>query len=222
MPNILFPNVPNVAGVPALLRNVSNIGTAVAGALAVVNKYGSLSNFLAPKWGIFQADDLTPVAIADSVVSVDYHQDSRISDFPVEAGSFGSYNKVATPYDARVRLSCGSDPATRAAFLRDIELAVSSTTLYHVVTPDKTYLSANIVAYDYRREQHAGEGLIVADIILREVRQIALSMYSNSNAISADKAAYPSSVSPYSFGQVQAAAPTTTQSALFGPTTSIL
>src|SRR5574337_124086 len=97
MARIPFPNVPNVAGVPALLRNVSNIGMAVTGALAVVAKYGSLSNFLAPKWGIFRADNLTPVVIADSVVSVDYRNESRISDFPVELGSFGSYNKVATP-----------------------------------------------------------------------------------------------------------------------------
>lgn len=220
MPNILFPNVPNVAGVPPLLRKISTIGTAVAGAIAVVNKFGSLSNWLAPKWGIFYADDLTPVLVSDSVVSVDYRNESRISDFPVEAGSFGSFNKVATPYDARVRLSCGSDAASRAAFLQSLELVVASTNLYHVVTPDKTYLSANIVAYDYRREQRAGAGLIVADIVLREVRQIALSMYSNSNAISPDKAAYPSSVSPYNFGQVQAAAPNTTQAALFGPTTS--
>ncbi|WP_048996439.1 phage baseplate protein [Burkholderia multivorans] len=221
MPNILFPNVPNVAGVPPLLRKVSTIGTAVAGAIAVVNKFGSLANWLAPQWGIYD-QNMQPVLVADSVVSVEFHNESRISDFPIESGSFGSYNKVATPYDARVRLSCGRDEASRQAFLATLDAVAASTDLYHIATPDATYYNANIVAYDYRREQRAGAGLIVADVILREVRQIAMSMYSNSNAISADQAKDPGSVSPYSFGQVQAYQPTTTQAALFGPTTPML
>lgn len=217
MPNILFPNVPNVSGVPALLRNVSNIGTAVSGAIAAVEKFGSLANFLAPRWGVFDSNH-NPVAIADSVISLDYRNDFRVSDYPVEQGGFASYNKVATPYEARVRMSCGKDAASRAAFLAAIDAASKSLNLYSVVTPDATYLNATIADYDYRREQHNGAGMIVVDLSLREIRQIALAAYSNSNAISADKTNSVGAVSPFNFGQVQATTPTTTQATLFGPT----
>jgi hypothetical protein len=222
MPNILFPNVPNVAGVPALLRKVSNVGTAVAGAIAVVEKFGSLSNFLAPRWGVYDAS-LNPVAIADSFLGVDYRNDSRISDYPVEQGAFASYNKVATPYEARVRLSCGKDEASRTAFLAAIDVAAKSTNLYSVVTPEATYLSANITNYDYRREVHNGAGLIVVELSLREIRQIAKAAYSSSGAAPIDSSQTSSvgAASPYNFGQVQATAPTSTQSALFGPNTVV-
>ena len=53
------------------------------------------------QWGIFdQSGD--PVITADTIVEVGYRREYRISDFPVEEGSFASYNKVQTPYDVRV------------------------------------------------------------------------------------------------------------------------
>jgi hypothetical protein len=217
MPNILFPNVPNVSGVPPLFRNISNIGTAVSGAIATVEKFGSLANFLAPRWGVYDAS-MNPVAIADSFLGVEYRNESRVSDYPVEQGSFASYNKVATPYDVRVRLSCGQNEVARTAFLTAIDAAFKSLNLYSVVTPDATYLSATIEHYDYRREQHNGAGLLVVDLWLKEIRQIALAMYSNTNAISANQTNSVGAVSPYNFGQVQAASPTATQATLFGPT----
>jgi hypothetical protein len=222
MPLINFPNVPNVAGVPALLRNVSNIGTAVAGAIAAVKSIGSLSNFLAPKWGVFNASDNSPMLDADSFVGIDYRNDSRVSDYPVEQGSFASYNKVATPIEIRVRLSKGGSESDRTAFLVALKKAQASTNLYNVIVPEGAYRGFTLVSYDFRRESHNGAGLIIADLAMREVRQVAVASFSSSNGAAPISASQTSSVgaaSPFSVGQVQASVPTTTQAALFGPNT---
>ena len=70
------------------------------------------------QWGVFSGG--APVITADTVTSLDYKQEWAISDFPVERGAFESYDKVALPYDARVRFAAGGSAANREALLGSI------------------------------------------------------------------------------------------------------
>lgn len=152
----------------------------------------------APRWGIYLGS--APVLIADSVVSLSYKQESRVSDYPQELGAFQAYNKVATPYDSRVKMSCGGTVAARAAFLAKLESIVSpgDLNLYSIVTPEKTYLNANVHRYDYERTAAAGAGRVVAEIWLTEVRVSAAAAFSNTAA--------PSGSAQVNGGQAQAQA----------------
>jgi len=134
----------------------------------------------APRWGIYKGGQ--PVAVTDSVIRVDYTQDTRISTHPVEQGGFAAYNKVGTPYDARVRLVKGGTEAERKAFLDAIEQATASLDLYDVVTPEKTYTSANIQRHQYTRSAQSGVSLIAVDITLTEIRQTAQTAFSRTKA----------------------------------------
>ena len=204
IPKALYPLVPNAPGVPALIRNAVKIADAATlGQFGLSNALDNLIGADPVQWGVFSAGGQA-VAVSDSVVSFDYRNGSRLSDYPVERGAFASYNKVANPFDVKVRMSCGGSEEQRAAFVKALDSAASSLDLYTVWTPEKRYESVNIESVDYRRESSAGAHFIAADLYLREIRQTAAA------AFSAPKTAAAADVK--SQGQVQAAPVTPAQS----------
>lgn len=136
-------NVPNVPGVPALNSySTNNIELLTADAAIVI------SAFL-PVWGIYYNGFpvIWPATVASSVIGsvlapigqvasllgipnllpvfastieFDFDQEWTIGDYPVEQGSFQSYDKVQLPFECRVRMACGGPTSQRAAFLNSI------------------------------------------------------------------------------------------------------
>jgi hypothetical protein len=203
-----YPNVPNNPGVPPVPRNGSNANPATP---PPVSSDGSGNHDIidGPQWGIFNAD-MTPAIIGDSVVSEALVKESKISSYPVEApdtktgqAGFQSYNKVQMPFQARVAISQAGDVATRQAFMDAVDAAYQSLTLYSVVTPEKTYTSANVVHYSFDRDVRQ-TSRIVADIWLEEVRTTATATLSAT--------ANPLSAAQTDTGAVQGNAPTPAQS----------
>ncbi len=201
IPKAQFPNVPQVPGVPALPRSgvLPPVGQAVVGAIEGVlwqtfsrqvvwgiytgtgASQQSLTDQLlanAPRIGVpgytFNPKPVVPglIAQADTVVDFGYHNESNISAFPVQRGSFANYNKVNNPYDVRVRLFKGGNVTDRQVFLSAIEAASKSLDLYSVVTPERTYLNANIVGYELVRRADEGSFSLAVDITLIEIREI--------------------------------------------------
>ena len=142
-------------------------------------------------WGIFDKDN-KPIAIADSVLDMGYKNQYKIANYPIQNGGFVSYNKVASPYEATVRLCKGGNLSAfneavnlfsggklgaslgvnqRYDFLEAIDAASKSLDLFHVVTPEKTYTDCNITGYSYRREQTNGAYMLVVEIDLVEIRR---------------------------------------------------
>jgi hypothetical protein len=128
-----------------------------------------LTGFGGPQWGIFDQYG-NAILEADSVASLGYTRDYQISDYYQEQGAFESYNKVQVPYQAKVGFYIS---ATRTDFLNNVEAAVSSLQLVSVVMPEKSYPSANMMHYDFRREQRQGVTLILVTVWVEEVRIVA-------------------------------------------------
>ena len=154
-------------------------------------------------WGIYNADYEPVLAdvYIDSMIDLKYTNASKISTFPVEEGSFVSYNKVQTPYKAKVRMSVGGNDINIAAFIKQLDALVMDTKLYSIVTPQKTYLNANIEKIDYTRSQNKGVNLIMADIELIEIRQVSPSY--GKVALPPAKAKKPQDVSKKNNGKNQ-------------------
>lgn len=191
IPKSLYPLVPNVAGVPALLRSAAVIlDTLTFGVFGVANILG-----VDPvRWGVFNKNG-DPIATFDNVLSVDVRDSCRISNYPIENGSFKSYNKVENPFDVRIVLTRGGTEAQRAEFIAALGEAKRSLETVSVVTPEVTYESATIEAFDYVRQITDGAGMIKAVLTLVEVRQISAAKFSQPKSISA--------ADPRSTGQVQ-------------------
>lgn len=182
-------------GLPSLPAGLSpTAGTALLGLAGAA----LIGLFLDDYWGIFDQNGI-PLAIVDNVVSVDYQNDSRVTQAPIQDGSFASYNKVANPYDCRVCMSKGGSVLERGAFLAMLEYMAGSTDLFTIITPETIYVNANIESFNYRRESYRGAHLIVADIRLIEVREVT-PQYTDTGTSAAQN---PAASSPTSGGTIQ-------------------
>ena len=128
----------------------------------------TLLGLFAPQWGVFL--DGAPVIIADTVADLEYRQEWTISDYPTEDGAFQSFNKVQVPFQGRVRFLAGGSMAARETLLASIEAIAGDLNLYDIATPERVYVNANVIRYDYRRVAQDGVSLLAVDVSLQEVR----------------------------------------------------
>jgi hypothetical protein len=166
-----FPNLP---GIPPLALPNSAFTPAGLTTLAAP-LVSNLLDRLKPSWGIYPStttsyDEAHKAIKPDAFLSIDYNNESNVPMFPIEQGAFGSYNKVATPYTATVRIAkggkvgiLGSD-ADLKGFLANLETIQGDTNLYSIVTPDATYLNANLRGFTYKREMNNGAAMILATL----------------------------------------------------------
>lgn len=156
----------------------------------------------ARQWGLFTQDgDLA--APCDNVIAFENALEARISDYPVEQGGFGSYNKVIIPYDIRLIMSRGGTVEDRQDFLKAIQDAWQSTELFNVVTPECVYLDVNVVAMRRMASGDRGMGLMVLEVALRKVRQTATLTFTQTKE--------PSGAGQVKDGSVQAQKPAEAQ-----------
>lgn len=221
MPNIPFPNVPALPGVPALARAAQGSFRASGSALL----QGMLWRIFQvdTKWGVFDSagkalgdpSKFTGLAGAAleasglgstlSTASVDYSKETRVSDFPVERGGFANYNKVETPANPVVTLALAGSESNRQTFLAAIDAACKSVDLYSVVTPEVTYLNYSVERYNYQRRNSKGATLLIVEIALKEIRQVSAQYAMTDINLPKDVGATPSATG----GKVQAKTPNT-------------
>lgn len=163
-------DVPRVPGVPALAS------FALAQFLFLTRDLIP-SGGVSPDWGLYLNGE--PVIVSDSVLTFDYRQSWAVADYPLEEGSFESYDKVNSPFDCRFRFATGGADEDREKFLASIASAADSLTLYDALTPEVTYQNVNIVHYDYRRTNTEGLGLLKVDVWVQEIRVRPGSTFSN-------------------------------------------
>lgn len=197
-----FIDVPNVPGVPPLSSySPNNVVLLVADAIASL-----IGFFLPPQWGIYLNG--FPVLSYDNQPSFGYKQDWAIAHYPVEQGAFQSYDKVQLPAEIRCRFSTGGSVFNRQQMLASIDAVMSTTQVYDVVTPEKTYLSFNFSHRDYEREAE-NVGLITIDVWLIEIIQTATAQFQSTST--------PVVAGQQGLGNVSAVTPSQTmQSAVTG------
>lgn len=133
----------------------------------------------APQWGLFLDGEIA--VTADNVMAFDFKQDFRVSNFPVEEGSFESYNKVPVPFDVRLTFSSGGSIANRQALIQSVDAIIGSTETFDAVTPEKTFQSINPVHQSVRRSSAKGAGLVVIDVYFVEIRVTATQQFTTSS-----------------------------------------
>lgn len=165
-----FPVLPLVAGVPAILRGGAQIiDTITLGVFGASDFINSLIGSEPVLWGVFNADG-DSIADYDSFASVSYRDDSNVSDYPIENGSFAAYNKVDQPFSVRVTLVCGGDVDRRNAFQDALKRARRSLDLYTVLCEDGQFDTCNLISIDWERRQENGAHRIIAMCEFQEIR----------------------------------------------------
>ena len=195
---IPFPDVPNLPGVPALPRQ-SNPAPQIQTVASTPTPVTAQA-----EWQITNSNGVVLIT-PDSVIEFEYRGEMKVADYPVESGSFSSYNKVVVPFDIRMTISCGGHLAmTRQAFLGTIEALRLSLEMIAIVTPDSVYQNCNLVHVDFSRKSSQGVSLILAQLWLQEIRTVGGS---------ATTTAQPDGAPSQPNGQVSPSAPNAKQQA---------
>jgi len=124
-------------------------------------------------WGVFESGTTNRAIELSSVVEVDISADSRVSDYPIQTGSFVSYNKVANPNFITLRVTKDGSETSRLELLQWLEANKADTTLFDILTPESRYSSMTLVSYRLSRSARSGAAMITVDTLWQEVRQIA-------------------------------------------------
>ena len=194
----LFPDIPNALGVPALRRELTSRQTTRLVISRILSRI-LLSRFTrAGVWGLYDIKD-GKVSRADSVFSLDFKGASKISEVPLQNGSFAAYNKVQLPNFQLLRLVKKGNDLERNQFLTEIDNAKKSTDLYYIVTPERTYFNISIEDYAYKRTAQDGVSMLIVDITLKEIRQVSPAF----STVELESAKTPTAASPKASGMVQ-------------------
>lgn len=237
MPLIPFPNVPFYPGVPALVRG-ANVPTGIQVALGQIQTLLASSMQSSLQWGIFdtkgnqlgllsQGGNSLFQAVVSSITgntapvlstnAIELTKDTKISDYPIERGSFASYNKVILPVTPIVTLALQGTVSDRTAFLNLLNAACESTDLYNVVTPEVVYVGYSLERTNLVRRAERGATLIMVEVTLREIREVSAAYTNAPTPIQAPQD--PGATPAVSSGIVQ---PIPQESALSGIKTSLV
>lgn len=143
-----------IPGIPALPPSVA---TPVLTTLAseVISGFLWQAAQQPPQWGVFDSDGQL-VLDPDSVLEFSQRREFEISNFPVQRGSFASYNKVIRPNEVQLRFSKGGTIDDRASFLADLEALAQSLQIVSVVTLENVYPNLNLARYEVTRRGAKG------------------------------------------------------------------
>jgi hypothetical protein len=161
--------IPGLPPLPAGVNVITNAVLLVADAISI----GPSAD---PQWGIFLNG--VAVVVSDNVTAFSFKKSSRLSKYPQEQGAFATYNKVAIPFEPKIRFSTGGSIADKQAFIASIDAISGDTNLYDVITPEVTYSSCNVIDYDYDRA-HGNAGLLEIEVMLEQVVIAGASTFSN-------------------------------------------
>lgn len=147
------------------------------------------------QWGIYDQSG-NKVITPSTFGALEYGEEWRIADYPIEQGGFQSYNKVKTPFTARVKLMKHGVPDVLTQFLSSVDIIANDTTnLYNITTPIWTYSDVSIQKYDYKRTATTGVTMLTVEIVFQEIRITQQTAFSNT--------ATPSGANQVNVGTVQ-------------------
>ena len=114
----------------------------------------------------------------DSFIKSSVNSESKVTQMPVERGSFVDYNIVKTPLNMSVTLVKSGSSDELSEYVNTLLELVDSTKLVTVITPEKEYNNMKIVKVNFDRSTDNGVNIILAECNFLEIRQVQ-SKYGN-------------------------------------------
>ena len=114
----------------------------------------SYDGFFAPEesgWSICLAEDLSDAIDFTNFMNMDITGEYKITQSPVENGSFVSYNKTTSPVTIGLQVAIKGTHDEIMSALTRLEVISEGTDLITIITPDNVYSDFNIVKFQYSR-----------------------------------------------------------------------
>ena len=126
---------------------------------------------LGPVWTIAGSGGASAINF-DVFLDIEFKGESQVASEPVEKGSFASYNKQNSPNEISVTLAMTGHYFLQQNALATLDKMSKGTELVSLVTPSAEYKDLNISAYNYRRSEQGGAGMLIVDLRLTEIKQV--------------------------------------------------
>lgn len=164
-------------GVPNLLKKqVKTTAITILG-----NVVGAAFDFFfpPPKWGIYFPGTNDIAMHVSSVVELDISAEAVVSNYPLENGSFTTYNKVLQPKYFSLRITRDGAEYLQSDMQGWLERELDFPSLYDVVCPTKTWQNVTLASYREVKNSRSGAAMMTVDCLFQEVRELPAE-YSNS------------------------------------------
>ena len=125
----------------------------------------------AGRWSVYDKD-WRAVVTFDTFFSVDAKNEGKVTQAPVEKGSFVSYNKTVDPVRSTVVLGYTGRADVRRAIIEKCEKLLDGTELVSIITPDRTLVDMAVVSFDYTYKAANGVDRLLVALALEQVRQV--------------------------------------------------
>lgn len=124
-------------------------------------------------WTLIDSSGKSAIAFT-SFDSLNVKSEGKVLTYPVEQGAFASYNKVQGPLGIKVTLGTWGEESLFGQILNKLEEYKQQAATLTVVTPARAYTNMTLQSYGYTRKQDNGAGMLLVDLDLVEVREVAV------------------------------------------------
>jgi hypothetical protein len=121
---------------------------------------------------------------ADSVQEFGWRKENRIPNFPIQQGAFGTYNRVALPFENSITLTKGGTLTDRTAFLQAVDavIAQANIALYTIRTPEKSYANVSCTRAEVARRGTGNAFYFDVELFFIEINEVAAQYSTTSTA----------------------------------------
>ncbi len=120
-------------------------------------------SFGARSWTIWDERGNTAIAFT-SFFDIDVRNEGQSLSYPIEEGSFSSYNKVESPLDIRVTLGFQGTESEFEYVIYRLNEYKKGASILDIVTPSTVYDYMTLESYSYKRTQNGRSGARNANI----------------------------------------------------------
>lgn len=136
------------------------------------------------QWDFKDEQGVRPVAFT-SFQSLNVTVEGDALEFPIEQGSFATYNKVSAPREFELIL------AVQAKTAAELNEAITSLDRYKreplkvfITTPEQFYGPLTVVRYSYSRDAGTAVGTLYLSITVREIVEVSTQVFTTRNPTS--------------------------------------
>lgn len=154
---------------------IANLGT-------LRDNLSDLTKGFVGRWTIYDSETQKQICYFDSFERFAYLQKNSIVQYPIEQGSFASYNKLNNPANIGVvltksgfNLNLGEGVFSKEKFIDDLNSYSNGVKKVDIVTPSKTFLSYSIESMSFSNAIEEGSDILIVTLEIKEIRELVAS-----------------------------------------------
>jgi hypothetical protein len=107
-----------------------------------------------------------------SMLEMSSEESTNLPTESIEKGSFANYNRIVEPIELRCRLAYQGYPSQIQSAIETLKTLKNGMDTVTFITPFETYENFMLESFDYRRDNHTGHNVLIADLRLKELREV--------------------------------------------------